>query len=128
MQWISRFEDPSETAYSKIIDETIAGLPDTADHTANGFVNYWFQRLCGVTPDNNTQDKMAQFMAYNFVWNGQTQQMELTDTNRDAAINITTAEELEGSDEGSNEWPNYNRERLRALVAMICMTAEFNYR
>ena len=128
MQWLSTFEDPAENKYSDIVNETIAGIPDVADHTANGFVDYWFQRLCGVTPDNHTQDKLAQFMSYNFVWNGQTQEMELTEIDRDTLINITTAEELGGSDEGSNEWPNYNRERLRALVAMICMTAEFNYR
>jgi hypothetical protein len=45
---------------------------------------------------------------------------ENTDGNpqgRDVAIDIN-----------DNGWPGYNQERLFALVATICMTAEFSYR
>jgi uncharacterized protein (DUF1800 family) len=110
MQWMARFRDDNDVTYNDVLNITMAQFPNINDRTANNIVNYWFQRACGVIPDANMQDKLANFMSYDDTSDPQ-------GTDRNTAIDLTTS-----------EWPGYNQERLFAVVSTIFLTSEFNYR
>ena len=112
IQWIARFRDANnnDTPFNQIRDITVSGIPDPNDRTANNLVNFWFEKACGYMPDNNTQDKLAQFMSYQ----DNTAPIE---TDRDTPIDID-----------SNDWPGYHQERLFAMVSTIFLTADYSYR
>lgn len=114
IQWFSKERDDNENPHNSIKSQTEAHFPNANDITANSLVNFWYQRLCGVTPDAHTQDRLAHMMS----------------------LTHSDDENTDGNPQGRNEpidindngWPGYNEERLFALVATICMTAEYSYR
>ena len=115
IQWISRLRaepvDPDPgVPYNTILAQTLAQFPNPNDRTANNIVNFWYEKACGVPPDTNTQDRLANFMSFEHV---DTQ----TGTDRDTPIDLNT-----------NIWPGYNEDRLYAVVTTILLTTEFNYR
>ena len=112
MQWIARLRDDSNVIYNNVLSQTLAQFPNPNDITANNIVDYWFERINGVLPDNNTQDKLAQFMSYS-----NRDASDWAPLDRNIAIDLT-----------SNDWPDYNEERLYALITAILLTTEFNYR
>jgi len=102
--------DESKPNFNDILAITFAQFPNAADRTANNLVDYWFQRACGFLPDTAMRDKLADFMAT----------LDYTNpvpSDRDSAIDFSL-----------EEWPSYNQERLFAMVTMILLTSEFNYR
>jgi uncharacterized protein (DUF1800 family) len=112
IQWISRFRnDTLDQPYNTILEQTIAAFPNANDRTPNNLVNYWYEKACGVPPDNNTQDKLAQFMS-------------LVSVSEDIYMDRDTFIDFDLPD----DWPDYNRERLYAVVTTIFLTTEFSYR
>ena len=108
----SIFNDVNNTPFNNILEITADGIPNANDRTANNIVNFWYEKACGFVPDNNSQDKLAEFMSY--------MDSSLTNpvgTDRDTAIDIY-----------NSDWPSYNTERLYAVVSTIFLTAEFSYR
>jgi len=112
MQWISRLRDDNDAIYNDILTQTISQFPNPNDRTANNLVDYWFERICGLPPDANTQDKLAQFMSYS-----DRDAADWAPSDRNTPIDIT-----------ASDWPDYNEERLYAVITTIFLTAEFNYR
>jgi len=115
VQWVSRLRaDPIDPdpgiPYNTVLAQTLAQFPNPNNITANNIVNFWYEKACGVAPDTNTQDRLANFMSFSHV---DTQ----TGTNRDTPIDLST-----------NNWPAYNEDRLYAVVSTILLTTEFNYR
>jgi len=111
IQWTAQFTDGENNniPFNQILQITTEALPAN-QRTANGIVNFWYERACGIFPDSNTQDKLAQFMAYdNFE--------EPADNDRNTPIDIN-----------NNDWPAYNQDRLYAVVSTLFLTAEFSYR
>lgn len=114
IQWFTKERDGGEVPYNSIKAQTEAEFPNPNDITANNLVNFWYERLCGIAPDTHTQDKLAHFMSLTHSDEGGTNG---NPQGRNQPIDIN-----------DNGWPGYNEERLYALVATICMTAEFSYR
>ncbi len=113
IQWFCKERnDLDEVPWNTIKAQTQAEFPNASNITANNLVNFWFERLCGVQPDAHTQDRLAHFMSLTHSDDGTGNPQD-----RDDPIDIN-----------DNGWPGYNEERLYALVATICMTAEFSYR
>ncbi|MBL4659381.1 MAG: DUF1800 domain-containing protein [Alcanivoracaceae bacterium] len=110
MQLISRWRNDADIPYNDILNQTLAALTTPVQRTANNIVNYWFERACGLPPDVDIQDKLANFMSFDDTSDPQ-------GTDRNTAIDLST-----------NEWPGYNQERLFAVVSTIFLTSEFNYR
>ena len=110
MQWMGRFRDTNDNTYNDILNITLSHFPNSNDRTANNIVSYWFERACGLPPDIDMQDKLANFMSYTDTSNPQ-------GTDRNTPIDLTTS-----------TWPGYNQERLFAVVSTIFLTSEFNYR
>ncbi len=110
MQWMGRFRDENDNTYNDILNITLAHFSNPNDITANNIVSYWFERACGLAPNSHIQDKLAEFMSYDDTSNPQ-------GTNWDSPIDLNT-----------NDWPDYNQERLFAVVSTIFLTSEFNYR
>ncbi len=106
--------DNGDAPLNDILSETLANFTNPNDITANSLVDYWFNRACGRSADAFTHDRLAGFMSYNFISN------VLTETDHDAVIALSGG--------GANDWPNYNVERLTAMVSLIAMTTDFNYR
>ncbi len=115
VQWVARLRadpiapDPG-VPYNTVLAQTLAQFPNPNDITANNIVNFWYEKSCGVVPDVQTQDRLANFMSFEHV---DTQ----TGTDRDTPIDLST-----------NSWPGYNEDRLYAVVSTIFLTTEFNYR
>lgn len=114
IQWFCKERDDSDVPYNSIKAQTEAQFPNANDITANSLVNYWYERLCGIAPDNHTQDRLAHMMSLTH------SDHEETDGN--------PQDRNEPIDINNNSWPGYNEERLYALIATICMTAEYSYR
>jgi len=110
MQWMARFRDDNDNTYNDVLNMTLNQFPNANDRTANNIVNYWFERACGMPPNSNTQDKLANFMSYDDTSDPQ-------GTDRNTPIDLS-----------NNDWPGYNQERLFAVVSTIFLTSEFNYR
>ena len=110
MQWMARFRDDNDNTYNDVLNITQLHFSNPSDRTANNLVNYWFEKACGVQPENHTQDKLAQFMSYDDTSDPQ-------GTERNTPIDLST-----------NGWPDYNQDRLFAMVSTIFLTSEFNYR
>jgi len=112
IQWISRFRDPDngDTPFNNILNITTAGIPVAADRTPNNIVNFWYQKICGYSPANDMQNKLAEFMSYQDNTNP-------TPSDPDTAVDLN-----------SNDWPGYHQERLFAVVSTIFLTAEYSYR
>ncbi|WP_154224035.1 DUF1800 domain-containing protein [Marinicella rhabdoformis] len=112
IQWFcqDRDDDNGNIPYNNILEQTEAAFPNSNDITANNLVDYWYERLCGVSPDSHSRDKLAQFMSLQHLNDG-------NPIGRNEPIDLS-----------ENSWPEFNLERLMALVSMICMTAEFSYR
>lgn len=111
MQWMAQFRDVNDNTYNDILNITLTQFPNANDRTANNIVNYWFERACGLPPDVDMQDKLANFMSYDDTSNPQ-------GTDRNTPIDLTVPD----------IWPSYNQERLFAVVSTIFLTSEFNYR
>lgn len=115
IQWICRFRqnnDDQQPAWNNILSITAEGIPDPVDRTANNLVTFWYQKICGHLPENNSFEKLAEFMSYDDV------SLDTpVGTDRDAVIDIF-----------DNQWPDYNSERLYAVVSTILLTAEYSYR
>ncbi|TDR20631.1 DUF1800 domain-containing protein [Marinicella litoralis] len=111
IQWTSRFRDGNnnDTPFNQILQITNDALT-VNERTANGIVNYWYEKACGIVPDANSQDKLAEFMSYDDFENP-------VGNDRNTPIDINT-----------NNWPAYNQERLYAVVSTLFLTAEFSYR
>jgi uncharacterized protein (DUF1800 family) len=111
IQWTSHFRDGNngDIPFNNILNITNNAL-SANERTANGIVNFWYQRACGITPDSNSQNKLAEFMSYDDFSN-------LVGNDRNTPIDIN-----------NNDWPAYNQERLYAVVSTIFLTAEFSYR
>ena len=111
IQWTSRFRDGNngDIPFNNILQMTNDALT-VNERTANGIVNYWYEKACGIIPDTNTQDKLAKFMSYDDFENP-------IGNDRNTPIDIN-----------DNSWPAYNHERLYAVVSTIFLTAEFSYR
>jgi uncharacterized protein (DUF1800 family) len=114
IQWFCKERDDNDEPYNSIKAQTEAEFPNPNDITANNLVNFWYERLCGITPDSHTQDRLAHFMSLTHSDDGNT--------------NGNPQGRNEPIDINDNGWPGYNEERLYALVATICMTSEFSYR
>ncbi|MCB1581509.1 MAG: DUF1800 domain-containing protein [Marinicella sp.] len=115
IQWFCKErEENTEVPYNSILSQTTTYFTNTNDITANNLVNYWYERLCGIPPDAHSQDRLAHFMSLTHSDEGGTNG---NPQGRNMPIDLN-----------SNDWPGYNQERLFALVATICMTAEFSYR
>ncbi len=111
IQWTSRFRDTTnnDIPFNQILSITNAAL--TANQrTANGLVNFWYEKACGIVPDSNTQDRLAEFMSYDDFQNP-------ASNDRNTPIDIN-----------NNDWPAYNQDRLFAVVSTLFLTAEFSYR
>ncbi len=112
IQWTSRFRDGNnnDVPFNDILNITANAIPNVNDRTANNIVNFWYEKACGYLPEAGIQDKLAEFMSYDDNTNP-------VGTDRDTPIDIF-----------DNDWPDYNTERLFAVVSTIFLTAEFSYR
>lgn len=120
IQWAIRYHQNNDSnlpKYQQILSQTLAHFSDPADISANSLVNFWYQKACGCPPDSHTQDRLAHFMSLNRIWDNNSNSAIIIETDRDATIDIT-----------QNTWGSYHQERLYALVTLIFLTAEFNYR
>src|SRR5690554_4751221 len=102
--------DGSKPILNKVVEDTFIGLPNVNDHTAVNLVNFWYEKIIGALPDTTTRNHLADLMA--------------TEDHRDPiGGNHNLAIDL-----NINDWPEYNQDRLYAMVATIFFTPEFIYR
>lgn len=89
-----------------IVAQTIAALPNTAQRTATGIVDYWLGRLYGYNPEPARRTKLIEFMGQN--------------AGAGTPLDITT----DGwSNNNLSTW--YTQSRLRYLIALILCAPDY---
>jgi uncharacterized protein (DUF1800 family) len=97
----------------RIHDLTIAGLPNAADRTAAGLVDFWLERLIGGSVASGRRQVLVDFMRQNAA--------------ADEPLDITS--DLPNGGWSANDLKDhYTPVRLRSAVAMMMMLPEFYQR
>lgn len=113
IQWITHFtrDGNNQTLLlNKLLEDTLNGLPNSNDHTAEKIVDFWCEKIIGLIPDATTRNHLADLMA-------SVDHRDPIGGNHQALIDLN-----------DNSWPEYNQDRLYAMVATLFFTPEFIYR
>ena len=103
--------DDSLPEIAPIVGQTQAHFTTTGQVTsAENLVDYWHSRLCGIPASGAARQALVDFMSYDDVENP---------VPNDPTVPI---------DLSIDDWPSYNRSRLRTMVSMIAMSRPFNNR
>ncbi|MEE4304288.1 MAG: DUF1800 domain-containing protein [Wenzhouxiangella sp.] len=106
-------DDDSDRFLLCIHQETVAGLPDPAQRSAEGLVDFWLERLVGRPVASGRRSELIDFMRQNAA--------------ADAPLDITSGLP-DGDWNSGNLSAHYTPSRLRAAVALIMMLPEFYQR
>lgn len=108
-QFLHDIEDDSYSFYwYDLLGQTMAGIPDTNDHTPNNLAAWWYERIYGYAPSPVDQQRLAEFMSY-------------TDFENPVPGDLNAPVDLTLED----DWPAYTQARLRAMIGMMVMSPEF---
>lgn len=110
IQWMGVQTDTENQPLHDVLQQTQQALPEASDVTAENLVRVWYQKICGCHPPPKTLRHLVDFMASKHV-----------------LLDRTLAAD-EPIDLGSNAWPDFNQDRLVAMVTGIFFTPEFRYR